>query len=107
MNPVGVNVGGIQSCSVIENGKNLGFTGANSTGIRYALDHDADYLLFLNNDTIVTPDFLSRMIAAGEADSSVGIIGCKIFYASEEQNGIHNVLSLGGYEFKNGIPINI
>lgn len=95
------------TCVVIENGKNLGFTGANTIGINYALAHEADYVLFLNNDTIVTPDFLAKMIEAGESDSRVGIVGCKIFFSATEEDGRHKIWSLGGYSFSKGMPVNI
>lgn len=98
---------GISSYVILENGKNLGFTGANTVGINYALANGADYVLFLNNDTLVTSDFLSRMITAGESDSKIGIVGCKIFFADAEPDGRHKIWSLGGYSFKWGMPINI
>ena len=102
--PVGF---GIESYAILENGRNLGFTGANTTGINYALARNADYVLFLNNDTIVTPDFLGIMIAASESSPKIGIASCKIFYAGADANGKHKIWSLGGYEFVNGMPINI
>ncbi len=94
-------------CVVIENGTNLGFTGANTVGINYALAHAADYVLFLNNDTIVTSDFLTKMIEAAESDSKVGIVGCKIFYSAQEEDGRHKIWSLGGYTFAKGMPVNV
>lgn len=97
---------GIASLEIIENGRNLGFTGANTVGIEYALRNGADYVLFLNNDTLVTPDFLSRMVQAGEVDSAVGIIGCKI-YAGTPGPETPQIWSLGGYSFVRGMPINI
>ncbi len=98
---------GIQSYSILENGKNLGFTGANTTGIRYAMEHGADYVLFLNNDTIVTPKFLLPMVEAAESRAEIGIVGCKIFYANKDPDGRHKIWSLGGYRYNKGMPINI
>jgi len=98
---------GIAALEILENGKNLGFTGANTVGINHALANGADYVLFLNNDTIVTPEFLTRMVVAAEADSSAGIVGCKIFYAKADQQGKHKIWSLGGYAFVRGMPLNI
>ena len=43
---------------VILNEKNLGFTGGNNVGMRDVLARGTDYLLLLNNDTIVAPNFL-------------------------------------------------
>lgn len=98
---------GIASLEILENGKNLGFTGANTIGIYHALANDAEYVLFLNNDTIVTPDFLTKMVAAAEADAGVGIVGCKIFQANADEQGRHRIWSLGGYTFAYGMPLNV
>jgi GT2 family glycosyltransferase len=65
---------------LLENGQNLGFAGGNNAGIKTALQRGADYVLLLNNDIIVDPDFLSQMVAAGEAHSEVGFLGPKIYY---------------------------
>lgn len=47
---------------LIKNKANLGFAGGNNIGIKYALDHGADYIMLLNNDTVVEPEFLSIML---------------------------------------------
>ena len=65
---------------IIQNHRNLGFAGGNNVGIRYAMQHEAEYVLLLNNDTIVSPSFLSKMISAAEADPKIGILNPTIFY---------------------------
>ncbi len=65
---------------LIETGANLGFTGGNNVGIEYALEHGADYVLLLNNDTIVAPDFLDVMIEVMENDPTIGVSGPMIYY---------------------------
>ncbi len=57
---------------LIENKSNIGFSAANNQGLRKA---KGDYLLLLNNDTIVTKGWLSEMIKATKADPSIGIVG--------------------------------
>ena len=44
--------------------KNLGFGQANNVGIRYALEHEADYILLLNQDATIEPEALESMIKA-------------------------------------------
>ncbi len=44
----------VKKAILIENGTNLGFAAGNNVAIRYARGVCADYLLLLNNDTIVT-----------------------------------------------------
>lgn len=65
--------------TVIENRDNEGFTGGCNVGIRWALERGADYVLLLNNDTVVAPDFLDQLVRAAEAHPEVGIAGPKIF----------------------------
>jgi len=64
---------------VIQNQNNLGFAAGCNVGIRYSLKKYVDFVLLLNNDTVVSSDFLSKMMKTAE-DERVGIIGCKIFY---------------------------
>lgn len=42
--------------------KNLGFGQANNVGLRYALEHDADYVLLLNQDATIGHDAIEKMI---------------------------------------------
>jgi GT2 family glycosyltransferase len=43
---------------VIENGANLGFAAGSNVGIRHALAAGAEYVMLLNNDTVLAPDVL-------------------------------------------------
>jgi hypothetical protein len=66
--------------TIIQTGANLGFAAGNNVGISYALEQGAAYVLLLNNDTEVAPDFLQRLVAVAEADPSIGIVGPTIYY---------------------------
>lgn len=59
----------------IQNKKNLGFAAGNNIGIKYALKNGADYVLLLNNDTIVYKNFLLYLIKVAEEYLDVGIVG--------------------------------
>lgn len=61
------------------NDDNLGFSGGNNRGIAYALAQGADYVLVLNNDTVVAPDFLEPLVARLSADRRIGMVGPKIY----------------------------
>jgi GT2 family glycosyltransferase len=62
------------SCRIIQNERNDGYCEGNNVGMRYALAEGADYILILNNDTVVAPDFLSRLVAVAEADPEIGVV---------------------------------
>ncbi len=66
--------------SVLVNEENLGFSRGNNIGIRYALERGAQFVLLLNNDTVVAPDFLDHLVAPMAAEATVGITGPKIYY---------------------------
>jgi GT2 family glycosyltransferase len=76
--------------------------------MRYALKDSApDYILLLNNDTTVAPDFLAEMVKRAENDPLVGIAGPKIYYY-EEPNKIQSFgaqidWSKGGQSFSVGV----
>lgn len=65
---------------IIENKKNLGFTGGCNIGIKKAMSYGADYILLLNNDVAVEPDFLDEMISVARINENIGILGTKINY---------------------------
>jgi GT2 family glycosyltransferase len=78
--------------TLIETGANLGFTGGNNVGIHYALDHGADYIMLLNNDTIVAPDMLNLMVEIMESNHQIGVTGPMIYYYSAPET----IWSAGG-----------
>jgi GT2 family glycosyltransferase len=72
------------SIKVICNEKNLGFSGGMNAGINYALKElKQHYILLLNNDTIVDPDFLNQLISVADEDPTIGITGPKVYYFNE------------------------
>jgi len=69
-----------QDLILIRNDRNLGFAGGNNVGMRFAIDNGADYILLLNNDTIVDENMIAALVDVCEKDSGVGIVGPKIYY---------------------------
>ncbi|MCB5527867.1 MULTISPECIES: glycosyltransferase family 2 protein [Lachnospiraceae] len=58
---------------------NEGFAKANNHGIDIALQNGADYVLLLNNDTIVEKDFLENMVVTAQK-LAADVLTCKIMY---------------------------
>jgi GT2 family glycosyltransferase len=73
------------SVVVLENGDNLGFAEGNNVGIYHALKGTAEYIMLLNNDTIVDKAMLRHLIDFAEASSDVGIVTPKIYYYDEPE----------------------
>ena len=66
--------------TLLQTGENLGYAGGNNVGIRWALEQGADYILLLNNDTIVSTDLLIAFINAANLLPSGSILGAKIYF---------------------------
>jgi GT2 family glycosyltransferase len=66
--------------SIIKLRKNIGFSNANNVGILKALQRDAEYVLLLNNDTIVDRSFLRELVDVADKDRTIGIAGPKMYY---------------------------
>lgn len=69
-----------QQIILIENAKNLGYAGGNNVGIKYALEHGAEYVLILNNDTIVPPDLVAVLSEELKKDDKIAAISPLIYY---------------------------
>ena len=67
---------------IIKNKKNKGFAAGNNQGIATA---KGDYILLMNNDVVVTPGWLGRMIACAEKNLKIGIVGPRSNYVSGPQ----------------------
>jgi len=80
---------------LIRNKDNYGFAGGNNVGIKFALSVlNSDYILLLNNDTVVDRRFLDKLVEAAESDEKIGIVGPKIYYY--EYNGRTDVIWFAG-----------
>ncbi|MCE8424420.1 MAG: glycosyltransferase family 2 protein [Candidatus Methanoperedens sp.] len=79
---------------LIENEINLGYAEGNNVGIRVAIEKGADYVLLLNNDTVVDPEFLSELVKVGDSDRKIGFAGPKIYYYN--YNGRKDVINFAG-----------
>lgn len=66
--------------TLIQSGDNFGYGHGNNIGIKYGLKNGADYILVLNNDTLVEPKFLEPMVNMCEEDNRIGIASGKIYF---------------------------
>ncbi len=47
---------------ILHGNGNLFWTGATNKGVKYALEHNFDYVLTINNDAVVKPDTLAKLV---------------------------------------------
>ena len=81
---------------LIQTGGNLGFSGGNNVGLRYALTrNDFDYIWLLNNDTVVERECLKRMVAHVQNSDEPCACGSKILFYDEPET----IQALGGASY--------
>ncbi|MDI6832194.1 MAG: glycosyltransferase family 2 protein [Actinomycetota bacterium] len=92
--------------TVLENEANLGFSEGNNRGIAHALSRGADYVLILNNDTVLgDPGFLAVLVAYLEAHRDVAAAGPLVLYPDSGRvwsagGRLHPVLGMCSHEGK-------
>lgn len=66
---------------LINNGINEGFSVGNNIGISFLMKYfQPEYFLLLNNDVVVTKNFLTDLIEIAERESTIGILGPAIYH---------------------------
>ena len=70
----------------LQTGQNFGYTGGNNRGIDWALERNADYILILNNDTVLEPCTVSKLVdtAQNQGNRIGGVVPKILYYDSPE-----------------------
>ncbi|BAU26503.1 GT2 family glycosyltransferase [Aneurinibacillus soli] len=78
----------VENMKIVRDGVNRGFLLNCNNAAKYA---SGTYLLFLNNDTNVQPDWLKYLVDLIERDETIGMVGSKLIYGDgrlQEAGGI-------------------
>ena len=59
---------------LLQNSRNLGFTGANNIGINYAIKNQFEYVMLLNNDTEIDKNFINPLLEAFQKYNKLGAV---------------------------------
>lgn len=84
---------------LIKSDINYGFTEGNNIAVRFTLKCiDSEYLMLLNNDTVVDSEILSNLVQMGEHDRNMALIQPKLlyYYESNKINTTGNQMDMLG-----------
>lgn len=71
---------------LVRSQSNLGFTGGNNLGIHTAIEtYNSDFVMLLNNDTVVSDTLLDTLLEQLEADPHMGMIAPKIYFSKGQE----------------------
>lgn len=77
---------------LLKNRENHGFANGNNIAVDFALKNlNPDYVLLLNNDTVVDSELLTQLIEPTQKDVKIGCVGPKVYYY--DYDGCTDVLS--------------
>lgn len=71
---------------LILNDVNEGFAHGNNIGIKWAMSQGFEYVMLLNNDTLVAKQSIERMMMAIKKDKKIGIVSPRIMYYPNKEN---------------------
>ena len=71
----------LKDIALVQNKENLGYTGGNNCGIEKALELGTDFVMVLNNDTVLDKNLVEEFLKAAEENPDVGIFTPKIYFA--------------------------
>jgi GT2 family glycosyltransferase len=74
---------------LIQSKQNLGFAKGCNLGIKKS---SGEYIVLLNNDTVVERDWLKELVAVADRDANVAIVGSKLLFKNRP-NEIQNAMS--------------
>ena len=63
--------------------KNIGYAAGNNAGFDHIKKNNSDYVIFINNDTIVDKNFIEPLVKPLTENSTIGQTVPKIFYSND------------------------
>jgi len=86
---------------IIQLDKNYGFAKGNNEGIKEAFkDKQVEYIVCLNNDTIVDKNWLKELIKTAEKDEKIGAVSSKAYFSDGK------TIQNAGLSYENALQVN-
>jgi GT2 family glycosyltransferase len=73
------------SIILLKSDENKGFTGGNNLGFDYAINEGYEYVMMLNNDVAVEPDFLEPLVVKLDMDEKIGGVQPLIYFYHDRE----------------------
>jgi len=75
--------------NIVSLDKNYGVGKGFNEGIRFALAREAEYVLLMHNDVVVSPNFLDELVKVARSNPKFGILGPIIYFYNEPKKIWH------------------
>lgn len=83
---------------LIKTEENLGFGRANNIGLRYALNHDCDYVFLINQDAWVEADTVEKLVSISMIHPEFGILSP--MHLNKEKTHLNILIDDGHYNYE-------
>jgi GT2 family glycosyltransferase len=90
-------------CRIRVNPANLGFGRAGNLGIREAIDDGADFILLMNQDTLVHEAMIQRLVGFMASHPKAACVGPKTYYLEKKTKRTNRILYAGAW--RKGLPL--
>lgn len=91
--------------TVIDNDRNIGFARGHNAAASVATELNADYVLFLNNDTVVAETCVSELVEAATGTEGPGLYAPKVLRTKDREANEKSLEFIAGYiDWTSGTP---
>ena len=90
--------------TLLKNGQNLGYAGANNVGMEVAIRDGAEFVLLANNDITIAPDMLTHLVRTCMADDGIAIAGPTVLYYDQPDTVHHRGCFLNRATARGEVP---
>ena len=87
-----------ESVEFVRNTTNVGFGAACNQGNRQAMERGDEFVLLINQDTLVAPDLIEKLVACADRYPRAGVIGAKTLSSQPMPDGSTRLLYAGAWK---------
>lgn len=88
---------------IVQNDKNYGYAQGNNIGLQY-VSKDSKYIIFLNSDVVVDPNWLKELVKIMETEKTCGAAQCKVLLMNDPNkiDSAGNFMDPLGFTYQRG-----